>query len=123
MSSLKQQIETLLGCDSGICLDDVWAPGLWLRVQPACLGLEHKSETSGGGLAEGVHVHQTLGQAYSQEGRWLFLQEGGYELIVIRGPNALADTGDVEGWVLPPGQGEIIGRFDYTQLCEELGED
>jgi hypothetical protein len=116
---MKADIERLVGASGGL---DVNATGIWFRVQPKGLGLDHRSETSEGDLDLGVHVFATLAQAVHQEGRWLYLKEGDYELVVITGPEQLADTGDVEGWVLPLGTGRIIGRFDYTALVAELDD-
>lgn len=107
----------LIGIDSTDDWDSVWSEGIWFRVQPAGLGLEHRSECSDGSYSDGVHVHQTMAQAVTQEGRW---QMNGFELIVIRGPILLADTCDVEGWILPPDSGEIIGRFNFDDLCDEF---
>lgn len=100
--------------------DDIWAEGIWFRVQPKGLGLDHRSETSNGALAAGVHVFQTLEQAVAQEGRWC-MTGGGHEVIVIRGPKHLEDTGDVEGCLLPSGCGEIVLRADFDTLCDEYG--
>jgi hypothetical protein len=115
------ELASLIGAENVEHWDDIYADGMWLRVQPKGLGLDHRSETSNGDLAEGIHVHQTLEQAVNQEGRW-DLEGDGCELVVIRGPEQLEDTGDVEGWVLPIGAGEIIGRFDYDALCDEADE-
>lgn len=115
------EIASLIGAENVETWDDIYAADVWFRVQPKGLGLAHQSETSNGDLANGVHVHKTLEQAVNQEGRWIF-QGDGCELVVIRGPEQLADTGDVEGWVLPIGSGEIIGRADYDALCEESDE-
>lgn len=110
------KIASLIGAENVESWDDIYAEGIWFRVQPKGLELDHKSETSNGELANGVHVMQTLEQAVNQEGRWC-MEGKDHELIVIRGANELADTGDVEGWVLT--SGEVIGRFDYDALCEE----
>jgi len=99
---------------------DQTTPGIWYRVQPAGCGLDHRSETSEGELSDGCHVHQTLAQAIYQEGRALFLHEGGYELVVIHGPKDLRDTQDVEGWILPLNAGVIVARYDYENLCEQF---
>lgn len=112
------KIASLIGAENVESWDDIYAEGIWFRVQPKGRGLEHRSETSNGELASGVHVMQTLEQAVNQEGRWC-LEGEEHELVVIRGPERLVDTGDAEGWVLPIGSGEIIGRFDYDALCEE----
>lgn len=110
------KIASLIGVDNSDNWDDVHATGIWFRVQPKGLGLDHRSESSNGELSNGVHVVQTLEQAVNQEGRWC-MEGKNHELIVIRGANELSDTGDVEGWVLT--SGEVIGRFDYDSLCEE----
>ena len=115
MITLAAQIARLIGADAADTLDEVWAPGYWFRVQPAGLGLDHRSECSDGSLAAGVHVFQTLAQAVLQEGAW---QMAGYELVVIEGPEILADTRDVEGWLLLAGEGRIISRFDFAALCD-----
>ncbi len=115
----RQQIAQQIGAVADADWDDVWATGIWFRVQPAGLGLDHLSECSDGSLADGVHVFQTLTQAVLQEGAW---QMTDHELVVIQGPERLADTGDVEGWLLPTGHGEIIGRHDFSALVAECRE-
>lgn len=110
------KIANLIGAGNVQTWDDIYAEGIWFRVQPKGWGLNHRSETSNGELANGVHVMQTLEQAVNQEGRWC-MEGKDHELVVIRGANELADTSDVEGWVLT--SGEVIGRFNYNALCEE----
>ena len=113
------EIANLIGVKEVETWDDITADCVWFRVQPKGLGLNHCSETSNGELANGLHVMQTMEQAISQEGSY---QMAGHELIVIRGPLRLADTGDVEGWLLPIGSGEIVARADFDALTEEREE-
>lgn len=115
----KSHIEARLGINAGSDWDDVHAPGYWMRVQPKGLGLDHDSETSSGERASGVHVHHTLAQSLAQEGARGMLESGEHELVLIKGPNDLDDTGDVEGWVLPRGKGAIVGRYDFPSLFDE----
>lgn len=115
-----EQIADLLGVSVDASLDDYEADGIWFRVQPTGLGLDHRSTTSSDELADGPHVCQTLAQAVGQEGVWQMRR--GHELVVISGPEDLADTGDVEGYVLPVGEGEIVGRFDFGMVLQELSE-
>lgn len=96
-------------------------PGYWLRVQPKGLGIDHRSETSSGELDDGIHVFQTLEQAVLQEGQWQMM-DGNHEIVVIHGPEQLADTGDVEGWSLPIGKGKIVGRLDFKEFVDEYKE-
>jgi len=114
------QIAALVDASDAETWADIWAPGVWFRVQPPELGLDHCSECSDGSCSDGCHVLQTLAQAMEQEGRW---RMDGYEVVVIRGPERLADTGDVEGYVLPLGAGTIIARASFDELCSEYEDE
>lgn len=117
----RQQVAQQIGAPADADWDEVWALGIWFRAQPAGLALDHRSECSDGSLADGVHVFQTLAQAVLQEGAD---QMGtGHELVVIKGPERLADTGDVEGWLLPAGAGQIVGRYPFAALIAEYREN
>lgn len=110
------KIAKVLGIAKPADWDAITAEGYWFRVQPRGLGLDHQTECSDGSLASGVHVLATLAQAVLQEGAW---QMAGHELIVIAGPANLHDSGDVEGWLLPSGTGEIVARCDFDRLTAE----
>ena len=114
-----EKLTTLLGLPVDTDVDDVLGDGIYFRTQPVGLGINgHRSTTSNDEMSDGLHVHQTLGQA-------IFADHNGddVELIVIRWDGEDWPTDDYEGVNIDPDTAEIIGRFDFEKICDEYEEE
>lgn len=82
------------------------------RIQPPGLGLNHRSETSIGDLADGVHVFTSLEGAARGVSEWVdHPGEPKQELVTIEcNDDDLDDNGDYEGLLLYSGCGRIVAR-------------
>ena len=86
------------------------------RVQPQGLGLDHRSETSNGNLAAGVHVFGSLEQLTVGVLGWCRTQIGETPEIVTIECEAsdLRENGDYEGDLLVSGRGAIVHRQPFA---------
>jgi hypothetical protein len=87
-------------------------PNQVYRIQPTGLGLNHRSETSSGDLADGVHVFVSFQEVYQAVLEWMDDPNCPTpEIVTIACRKAfLKDSGDYEGWLLPSGCGKIVSR-------------
>lgn len=84
---------------------------LYFRVQPAGLGLNHRSETSSGELADGLHVFVNPGEAES-------LSEGigyGDEVVVLKAPRHWSN-GDAEGVEVNGAKASVLARIPHAEF-------
>lgn len=80
------------------------------RLQPADLGIDHRSETSNGELDRGPHVFGSLAEARVGACGWC-RQRGTWELLTIEvAESDVRDNHDYEGFVLVGGRGRIVSR-------------
>lgn len=83
----------------------------FFRVQPAGLGLDHRSETSSGEVADGLHVFHNANEAES-------LSEGigyGDEVVVLEADNCWPN-GDVEGVCVDGAHARIVARIPHAEF-------
>jgi hypothetical protein len=83
----------------------------YYRVQPSGLGLDHRSETSSGETADGLHVFLNAGEAES-------LSEGigyGDEVVVLEAERHWA-SGDVEGVCVDGAAAQIVARVPHAEF-------
>jgi len=96
------------------------------RVQPVGLDLgQHRSETSNGNLASGVHVFSSIEELQSGVNGWCE-QDCVPEICVIDcEPTDVRENGDYEGSELVANRGKIVGRVafaswgDFANLCRD----
>jgi len=96
------------------------------RVQPAGMDLgQHRSETSNGNLAIGVHVFSSLEELQCGVNGWCE-QDYVPEICVIDcEPISVRKNGDYEGSVLVANGGKIVGRVafaswdEFADLCRD----
>jgi len=95
-------------------------PTIAYRVQPQGAALHgpdsepHRSETSNGELAQGVHVFGSAPELYAVRG-WYPMQS--VEVVEIEcAPGDLVENGDFEGELLKAGRGRIINRKKFRDL-------
>jgi hypothetical protein len=88
------------------------------RIQPAGLGIAgHRSLTSCGDLAEGVHVFGSLAEAARAVRGWVADEDGmpTPELVTITcAADDLEDNEDYEGLLLVEAAGEIVHRHTFA---------
>ncbi len=85
----------------------------YYRIQPRGLGLDHRSETSCGELADGLHVFLNAGEAES-------LSEGipaayGDEVVILEADHDW-ENGDVEGVCIDGAKARVIARVPWTEF-------
>lgn len=97
----------------------------YYRIQPAGLGLTgHRSETSSGELADGLHVFASACEAVNPDVGQLHRAEYlGDEVVELEAP-AHWDNGDVEGVCVDPSDARIVRRWtlDAFDAAFERGE-
>lgn len=83
----------------------------YYRVQPAGMGLDHRSETSNGEIADGLHVFLNAHEAES-------LSEGigyGDEVVILEAERHWAN-GDVEGVCVDGAKATVVARISHAEF-------
>ena len=91
----------------------------YYRIQPAGLGIDHRSETSDGSLSVGLHVFQYAGAVACIDGP---LSYYGDEVVEIEAPGHW-DNGDVEGVEIDPSEATILRRWSAQEFLDWLREN
>lgn len=84
----------------------------YYRVQPAGLGLDHRSETSAGELADGLHVFLNATEAEQPD---VSPEAYGDEVVVLEAEHHWAN-GDVEGVCVDGSTARIVARIPHTEF-------
>jgi hypothetical protein len=85
---------------------------IYYRIQPKGMSIDHRSETSSGNTAKGLHVFLTAGETLNIDGPGQFY---GDEVLIIRQPDGDYDNQDVEGVEIPVRGASVMRRFSWSE--------
>jgi hypothetical protein len=94
------------------------AMGEYYRIQPAGLGIKHRSETSTEELAEGLHVFEEPWQTLTTD---VPARYYGDEVVVISAPGHRS-TDDVEGVEIDHRTAKVIDRMSLDEWANRLAQ-
>lgn len=81
----------------------------YYRIQPAGLGIDHRSECSDGSIADGLHVFITPHETLCDSRDWIRTAYGD-EIVVIEAAEHYAN-GDAEGNEIDPVMAQVVARI------------
>src|SRR5690606_8688415 len=84
----------------------------FFRIQPAGLELDHRSETSNGELADGLHVFELAHQVAAPD---VPAENYGDEVVVLEA-DAWWPNGDVEGVCVDGSKARIVARVPLAEF-------
>lgn len=95
----------------------------YFRIQPAGLGLDHRSETSNGELADGLHVFWYVHQALRPDGS--SPKRYGNEIVIVEASREWPND-DVEGVCIDGKESRVVARIPtdkFVEMCDDESVD